>query len=194
LGGWGRAGNSRRAPRAAASDLGASPSGLRPQPPAVPASTLDTHSLALRARMPGVLPAIEPGLIPAPLEPRESGRRVASECLINDRDVPRSSAADLLRRRDESRQRLPGGRRRNLGAQFSYYPYIQNALIFRFHESAHAVWCPHFGWIILSRFDLRFLARFFGAFTVCKCNKAWTRRSTGNMRRQYRMCVSCRIQ
>ena len=72
--GWGRAGDSRRAPRASASDMGALPSGLRPQPPAVPASTLarsasecvppeeeDTHSLALRARMPGVLPAVEPG-------------------------------------------------------------------------------------------------------------------------------------
>jgi len=35
-------------------------------------------------------------LIPAPLEPHESGCRLASRCLIIDRDVPRSSAADLL--------------------------------------------------------------------------------------------------
>ncbi len=35
--------------------------------------------------------------IPAPLEPRESGCRVPTGCLIIDRGVSRSCAADLLR-------------------------------------------------------------------------------------------------
>jgi len=34
---------------------------------------------------------------PAPLQPHESGCRIASRCLIVGRDVPRSSAADLVR-------------------------------------------------------------------------------------------------